>query len=117
MRKGFLLQVVIGIVAFAMMGFQRDNASAESEIEQIQRAIEAQGANWVAGENWVTKLPPEEQKKLYGGIRKPVDPSQATLLSLPRLENLPPAFGPHANVTYTLNERGKWKSTQRTICS
>ena len=92
MKKVFLLKVVLGILLLTVMGFPHRVATAADEIEEIQRAIEAKGANWKAGENWVTKLPPEERKKLCGAIRKPLDPSQMKVLSLPQINNLPPIF-------------------------
>lgn len=39
--------------------------SAE-DISAIQDAINSSGFNWTAGENWVTKLPPEKRKALLG---------------------------------------------------
>ena len=92
MKTLLLLSLVVGCFVLTGVGSLQDIAVAADNIEAIRQAIAAQGANWIAGENWVTKLPPEEQKKLYGGIRKPIDPSQVTLLSLPRIDNLPSAF-------------------------
>jgi len=48
--------------------------ASNSEIKQIQDAIQANDAKWIAGENWVTRLPIEKQKRLLGQtLEPPVD--------------------------------------------
>ncbi len=42
------------------------SASAQVAVTDIQAAIKASGANWIAGENPISKLTPEEQKRLLG---------------------------------------------------
>jgi C1A family cysteine protease len=68
------------------------NANASDEIDQIKQAINNKGAKWIASENWVTRLLPEERRKLCGTILDPADPSRAKLLSLPQIYNLPSSF-------------------------
>jgi C1A family cysteine protease len=92
MKKYFLQPWILGFIALMAVGFSQDVVVAATEIEHIQQAIEAHGAQWRAGENWVTKLSAEERRKLCGHIREPIEPSQATLLSLPAIEDLPPVF-------------------------
>lgn len=41
-------------------------ADAE-ELRAIRAAIKAKGALWTAGESWVTRLGPDERRKLLGG--------------------------------------------------
>jgi C1A family cysteine protease len=92
MKTLLSLVLIFGLIVFTAAGTPQWAVAAYDDIEHIQQAIAAQGANWTSGENWVTKLPPEEQMNLYGGIRKSVDPAQVTLLSLPPIHNLPPVF-------------------------
>jgi len=66
--------------------------SEKEELKQIQQAIEAKGANWTAGSNWVTKLTPEKRKRLCGTLLQKPDPAQAPLISLPQSPNLPAKF-------------------------
>ncbi|UCE19116.1 MAG: T9SS type A sorting domain-containing protein [Gemmatimonadota bacterium] len=87
-----LLLLAVGCTVITVVGSPQEMAAAADNVEHIRQAIVAQGANWKAAENWVTKLTPEEQRKLYGGMRKPINPSEATLLSLPQIDNLPPMF-------------------------
>jgi len=41
---------------------------SDDEIEVIRRAIVDSGADWVADDNWIMQLPPEERKLLLGGM-------------------------------------------------
>ena len=67
-------------------------SSEQEDLLKIQQAIQAKGAKWTAGSNWVTKLSREEQKRLCGAIMEKPDPSDAKLLSLPQNNNLPAKF-------------------------
>jgi C1A family cysteine protease len=70
-------------------------------INKINEAIKTRGAKWVAGENWVTRLPDKERKKLYGAVSEIPDISKARKLNYPRPQNLPPHFDWRDN-------QGKW---------
>jgi len=65
---------------------------AETSADEINKAIAEAGANWTAGENWVTKLPPEDRRRLCGTFLEAPDPATTNLLQLPVIENLPPEF-------------------------
>ncbi len=43
----------------------------EQEIRDIQAAIDAAGADWVAGDNWIMQLPKSERNFLGGGLEPP----------------------------------------------
>lgn len=43
----------------------------EAELAQVQAAIQAKGAEWVAGENEISKLPPEERRQRLGTLIDP----------------------------------------------
>jgi len=76
--RRFGIIVIVGIIScllFASLSF------AESrELAEIRAAIKAKGANWTAGESWVTRLSPEERRELLGekttelGIQESSDP-------------------------------------------
>ena len=71
---GIVLSVILCLIlsnlAFAGRG----------ELDAIRAAIEARGAQWTAGESWVTRLSPEERRTLLGektlglGIVEPASP-------------------------------------------
>ena len=74
---GIILSVILCLIlsnlAFADAG----------ELAKTRAAIEARGAQWKAGESWVTRLSPEERRTLLGektlelGIVEPAGPSLA----------------------------------------
>ena len=74
---GIVLSVILCLIlsnlAFAGRG----------ELDAIRAAIETKGAQWTAGESWVTRLSPEERQTLLGektlelGIVEPAGPSLA----------------------------------------
>lgn len=45
---------------------------ADQKLDQIQQAIASQNAAWQAGENWVSRLAPEEKLQLLGASLQPV---------------------------------------------
>ena len=63
-----------------------------NNLENIKKAIKEKNANWTAGENWVTKLSPEERSNLFGAVINPSDSNLAPLISLPKVGSLPPVF-------------------------
>jgi C1A family cysteine protease len=90
MKKNYLL-IYLMIIAFLIVSVQ-SFASEQENLVQIKQAIQAKGAKWTAGSNWITRLSDEEQKRLCGAIMEKPDPSEAKLLHLPQTENLPAKF-------------------------
>ncbi|MBN1540958.1 T9SS type A sorting domain-containing protein [candidate division KSB1 bacterium] len=65
---------------------------APGDLEQIQQAIEEKNADWTAAENWVTRLSPEEQRRLCGAdLALPSDVQQQMIRLQPR-QDLPSRF-------------------------
>ncbi|MBL7094102.1 T9SS type A sorting domain-containing protein [candidate division KSB1 bacterium] len=85
-KNSFLIYLLVTV--FLLVSVQLFSSEQEDLIK-IQQAIQAKGAKWTAGSNWVTKLSREEQKRLCGAIMEKPDPSEAKLLTLPQIENLP----------------------------
>jgi len=56
--------------------------SYAAELDEIRAAIQAKGAQWIAGETSVSKLPPEERKKLLGAL-EPQLTGEEKFVSLP----------------------------------
>jgi len=56
--------------------------SYAAELDEIRAAIQAKGAQWIAGETSVSSLPPEERKKLLGAL-KPQLTGTEKFVSLP----------------------------------
>jgi C1A family cysteine protease len=79
-------------------------ASDQNELKQIQQAIQAKGAQWTAGVNWISQLSREEQRRLCGTILEKPDPSQVSLLTLPFIAGLPAKFD-------WRNNNGNWITT------
>ncbi|MEA3500424.1 MAG: C1 family peptidase, partial [Candidatus Marinimicrobia bacterium] len=77
----------VTIILFVTVAF-----SETGKIEKIQKAIIKKGANWEAGENWVTRLSKEEQKKLCNYKRVIPKLQKGDLLQLEMTENLPSEF-------------------------
>jgi C1A family cysteine protease len=95
------------------------NASASDELAHIKQAIIEKSANWTAGESWVTRLSPEEQKQLCGGRLPEIDPGKVKLLSLPKLTSAPAVFDwrdNNGNWMTPVKDQG-WSTTSLTfIC-
>jgi C1A family cysteine protease len=67
--------------------------AADLKVEQIQRAIENNGAQWTATENKITRLSPEARTFLTGAI--PIDSDDIlpeNILALPQAAALPDSF-------------------------
>jgi hypothetical protein len=58
------------ISAFLVLLIMTAAAWAESDqkLEKVRKAIKEKGAKWEAGETWVSRLSPEEKKKLLGDV-------------------------------------------------
>jgi C1A family cysteine protease len=80
--------LVIPILLF----FFQYTAHTASEIEQINKAIAAKGAHWTAKENRFTRMTQEQKKDLCVARIDSIKLSKATLLSIPRIQNLPAVF-------------------------
>ena len=64
--------------------------AADLKVEQIQRAIENNNAQWTATENKITRLSPEARTFFTGAI--PIDPDDIlpeNILTLPQAAALP----------------------------
>ncbi len=64
--------------------------AAEIDVRAIQESIRAKGAQWSAGETWISKLPAEQRKMTMGLVREPVERDR--MFKLPPVENLPVKF-------------------------
>jgi C1A family cysteine protease len=80
------------LLLFVLMVLLSRSAFSSDNILKIRQAIVEKGVNWTAGESWVTQLSFEEQKQLCGARIDMIDPSTATLISLPELISPPPVF-------------------------
>jgi len=80
----FLKFALLIFLLFLLKGSHQKLYAQKSDLEQIRAAIKVKGAKWHADENWITKLPKEEQKKLYG-----IDLSKMRLLKGINLITLP----------------------------
>jgi C1A family cysteine protease len=58
---------VVFVVMAVMMNFGEAEAVSD-EVAEIQEAIERTGGTWIAGDNWIIALSPEERQKLHGGL-------------------------------------------------
>lgn len=81
MKKIVIIFTIICL--FTLPGYVHGNEVDNSELEEIQAAIIAKGANWVAKENPIFNLPPEERKILNGAISKGGEKKENAQYSLP----------------------------------
>ncbi|MCG3155062.1 MAG: hypothetical protein DKINENOH_01664 [bacterium] len=80
------------VLSFVLISLLSQGVFASRDVERVKQAIAAKGANWTAGESWVTQLPLEELKRLGGAEIPVLDRSKAKLITLPKVESLPPVF-------------------------
>jgi len=88
MKSSLLVICMMLFISFLNRPVNADS----NKVAQIRKAIAEKGAKWQAGENWVTRLSLEEQRRLCGTILEPPDPALAKLLTLPMIEDLPAEF-------------------------
>jgi len=81
------LLILLTMILFVTVAF-----SETSELKKIQQAIIKKGANWQAGENWVTRLSKEKQKKLCNYKRGPHLLQKGKVINLQTIEGLPSEF-------------------------
>ena len=65
-------------------------AGNDIDVAAIRQAIKDKGANWIAGETWLTDLPPQERKYTMGLVRE--QGVKRSLYKLPPVGDLPPRF-------------------------
>lgn len=92
MAKKKLLPIISLILLFTLVFGFHLLALDKKDIQEIQQAIKAKGANWTPGENWVTQLSREEQKKLCGELSEKPDPADVNFIELPMRNDMPPSF-------------------------
>ncbi len=63
-------KILISTVIFYMYLFSTCSFSFSSELDDVQAAIEAKGANWVAGETSISRLSAEEREKRLGVVEE-----------------------------------------------
>jgi len=88
--RRFGIIVIVGIAScllFASLSFA-DTDSAE--LAEVQAAIRAKEAHWTAGESWVTRLSPEERRKLLGEIT--MEPGSQESSDPPPIDGYPAAI-------------------------
>lgn len=62
------------------------------ELADLRQSIAAAGANWTAGETSVTRMTPEEQNRLCGGLADPVRGDALTPMAALPVEDLPASY-------------------------
>lgn len=62
------------------------------DLADLRRSIAVAGANWTAGETSVTRMTPEEQNRLCGGLAEPVRGDAATPMAALPVEDLPASY-------------------------
>lgn len=66
--KSFAPVLFVICVSICLLGFQQTEDQVQDEVRRINRAIELQGARWVAGETSVARMAPEERWRMLGYI-------------------------------------------------
>ncbi|MBN1352088.1 T9SS type A sorting domain-containing protein [candidate division KSB1 bacterium] len=89
MTKSKLIQFTWLFMMLMFLILLQNITFAADKLKQIQQAIESSGAKWIAGENWVTQLPPEERRKLCGALLDVPQNAEEKLISIPMTDSLP----------------------------
>jgi C1A family cysteine protease len=72
MKRNLIYSFIGTLVASILfLGIVVSDASAQMTVTDIQAAIKAKGASWVAGENPISRLTPQEKKNLVGLLDDP----------------------------------------------
>ena len=90
MGKYFSTKLVILTIFLAC-----SSVFAKLDVDQLNKAIDKEGLNWKAGENWVTRLSPEERKNLVGppiNYNRLSKIAQDKMIQLPKTAELPEHF-------------------------
>jgi len=75
-------------------------------LEQIQKAIQRNNANWIASETKISKMSLVEQKKLLGALPEPQAKAANMYIMLPKLKSIPASFD-------WRNNEGNWVTPVR----
>ncbi len=75
-----LKSAILFLISFSLVSV----TVSSTELEEIQKAIKEKGARWIAGETSVSRLAPEQRKKLLGDL--PVE--QIVTKTIPALSGL-----------------------------
>ncbi len=88
MNKVFLIEkfsyCLITIALTSINSFSNTDKLAE-----IKKAIKQENLHWTAGENWVTRLSPQQRKKLFMKSYEPPVRAESEVVTVPRSGELP----------------------------
>ncbi|WP_028322949.1 C1 family peptidase [Desulfatiglans anilini] len=88
-RKQGLFSLTGLVILAVLLVLSPNPAFCDETIDEINAAIEAAGANWVAAENPVTRMSPEERRKLLGAMEDTAGPEAEASAAAPRGAALP----------------------------
>jgi C1A family cysteine protease len=72
MKNKVMISTVLILLTFLGTAWARSHQT----LEEIRRAIKEKGAKWEAGETWVSRLSPDERKKLLGDLPREYAPME-----------------------------------------
>ncbi|MFO7891330.1 MAG: C1 family peptidase [bacterium] len=78
----FFCLIIIGLTSIISFADSK-------RLSKIQQAIEREGLDWTAGENWVSRLSPQLRKKLIMESFSPPVLAKSDITTLPQAGNLP----------------------------
>jgi hypothetical protein len=92
MNQKIMIRTVLALcIPWALVNAGTGNLDKD-EIQAINRAIQAKGAKWTAGENKMTRIPLEELNFMRGAQPEMPDVSKMRKIQLPQIQNLPSHF-------------------------
>jgi len=88
MQKFFL--TCLSFFCYMIVILNPVSSFAESDkLEELRSAIKEEGLTWTANENWVTRLSPQERRKLFMNSYAPPEVTPSDVVTFPQKTELP----------------------------
>jgi C1A family cysteine protease len=92
MKKQNFIWIIVSLALSLCFVFASSSMAAEEELANIKASIESKGAQWTAGENWVTRLSPEDRRNLLGEMTEITGSAEAEESAPAVLDSAPTAI-------------------------
>jgi len=86
-KISFIVRIFFCLIIIELTSIK--SYSDTDKLEKIKTAIEQKDLNWTAGENWVTRLSPQQRKKLVMKAYEPPALTMQEIVTVPWSDDLP----------------------------
>ena len=97
LQKIILIMIVFIVAIWLALSGGYSVFAAGLGIETLQKAIDEKGCKWTAGETSVSNLSDEEFRKMLGGVRVEVEPTEGTKVAAYPVGTVPTSFDWRSN--------------------